>query len=63
MHRNVVAHGTHYDRCRIKWDYLGIEYYKENIGLNESDHPEDLDLSDEAFDDVSYQTPDLQTAT
>ncbi len=39
-----------------------VEYYKENIGLNESDHPEDLDLSDEAIDDVSYQTPDLQTA-
>jgi superfamily II DNA or RNA helicase len=39
-----------------------VEYYKENIGLNESDHPEDLDFSDEDIDDVSYQTPDLQSA-
>jgi len=39
-----------------------VEYYKENIGLNENDRPEDLDLSDESIDDVSYQNLDLQTA-
>ena len=39
-----------------------VEFYKENIGLNESDRSEDSDFSDETIDDISFENFDFQTA-
>ena len=39
-----------------------VEYYKENIGLDENDHSEDTVFTDESNDDICFEKLNLQTA-
>ena len=39
-----------------------VEYYRADLGLNKNDRPEDSDLPDEDFDEISFDSLDLASA-
>jgi len=39
-----------------------VEYYKENLGLNENDRPEDSSITDEDLDDIVFDPNNLSSA-